>query len=54
MPINVEYRVIFPSISKQEGKDFFDSHPDEKDFKNHTFFKDDLQDEDIYGKNCLQ
>lgn len=49
IPINVEYRVIFPSISKQEGRDFFDSNPDEKKFKNHTFFKDDLQDRDIFG-----
>ena len=50
VPINVEYRVIFPSISKAEASKFYAKNPSYLNLKNHTFFKDDLTDEDIFAK----
>ena len=50
VPINVEYRVIFPSISKAEASKFYAKNPSYANLKNHTFFKDDLTDEGIFAK----
>ncbi len=40
IPINVEYKIIFPNISKSDAKSFFESSYD--NYQNHTLFKDDL------------
>jgi len=51
VPINVEYRVIFPSVSKDEADKFYEKNPSYKNFKNHTFFKDDLaNNNDIFAR----
>lgn len=50
MPINVEFRVIFPSISKADASEFYEKNPSYLNLKNHTFFKDDLADKDIFAK----
>jgi superfamily I DNA and RNA helicase len=50
VPINVEYRVIFPSIAKEEAKEFFENNPYYKNYDNHAFFKEDLQDKDIFKR----
>ena len=50
VPINVEYRVIFPSISKAETSKFYAKNPSYLNLKNHTFFRDDLIDESIFAK----
>jgi len=49
-PINIEYRVIFPSISKNEAKDFFENNPYYKNYENHAFFKEDLHDSNIFKR----
>ena len=50
IPINVEYRVVFPSISKDEANKFFDENPYYKNYQNHAFFKEDLQDSNIFKR----
>jgi hypothetical protein len=50
IPINVEYRVIFPSISKETANEFFESNPYYKNYENHAFFKEDLQENDIFKR----
>lgn len=50
VPINVEFRVIFPSISKEEGEQFFQNHPYEKHFINHTFFKEHMEQKDKFER----
>ena len=50
IPINVEYRVIFPSISINEAKKFFEENPYYKNFENHMFFKENLNENDIFKR----
>jgi len=50
IPINVEYRVVFPSILRSETKSFFDNNSYYKNYENHSFFKDDLENKDIFKK----
>jgi len=50
LPINIEYRVVFPSILSEEGEKFFKNHPSYKRYKNHTFFKDDLSDKEKFRR----
>lgn len=40
--INIEYRVVFPTISTQEAKEFFLENKNLEAYKNHVFFKEDL------------
>lgn len=42
IPINIEHRVVFPSISSEDGEKFFKLHPVFKRYENHVFFRDDL------------
>ena len=50
VPINVEYRVVFPSISKETARSFFQENPYYKNYENHAFFKEDLEDSDIFKR----
>lgn len=50
IPINIEYRVIFPQISIDEANKFFESNKYYKNFINHTFFKEDLLDSNIFKR----
>jgi hypothetical protein len=50
IPINIEYRVVFPSISMEDGKRFFRDNPYYANFENHTFFKEHLEDKDIFKR----
>jgi len=50
LPINVEHRVVFPSISSKEAERFFSEHPSFKKYKNHIFFKDDLSDKSKFRR----
>jgi len=50
LPINVEYRVIFPLISSKEGEKFFEEHPFFNGYKNHTFFKEDLSNKENFRR----
>lgn len=50
VPINIEYRVIFPSVTIEEAEVFFKANPYYKNFKNHIFFKEHLEDKDIFGR----
>lgn len=40
--INIEYRIVFPTISTQEAKEFFLENKNLEAYKNHAFFKEDL------------
>ena len=50
IPINIEYRIIFPSITIDESEDFFNKNKYYANFKNHTFFKEHLNDKNIFTK----
>ena len=50
MPINVEYRVVFPSISKSQAEEFFENNSYFKNYENHSFFKEDLENSDIFKR----
>jgi len=50
IPINVEYRVVFPSVSKSQAIDFFENNIYYKNYQNHAFFKEDLEDKDIFKR----
>jgi len=50
IPINIEYRVIFPEITLAEGDIFFKKNPYYENYRNHTFFKDHLEDKDIFKR----
>jgi len=50
IPINIEYRVVFPSISIEEGDIYFQNNRYYANYKNHTFFKEHLSDKDIFGR----
>ena len=49
-PINVEYRVVFPSISKEEAKKYFEENKAYKGYQNHSFFKEDLEDKKVFER----
>lgn len=48
-PINVEMRVIFPSISKESAREFFAKNPYEANMQSLTFFKEDLQSKEAFS-----
>jgi len=50
LPINIEHRVVFPSISSREGEKFFKEHTSYKRYKNHTFFRDDLSNKEKFRR----
>ncbi len=49
-PINVEYRIIFPSISVEDADAYFKKNPYYANFKNHIFFSEHLKDKDIFDR----
>jgi len=50
VPINIEYRVVFPQILKEEAQKFYEENPYYKNYENHAFFKEDLQQKDIFTR----
>ncbi len=50
IPINVEYRVVFPQISRREFEDFCEKNPYYKNFENHAFFKEDLENTQFFKR----
>lgn len=50
VPINIEYRVVFPSISKKDAEIFYEKNPYYKSYENHTFFQEHLEDKDIFSR----
>jgi len=48
LPINIEARVVFPSVSKFEAKSFFQDNAYYSNYMNHTFFKEDLENENLF------
>lgn len=50
VPINVEFRVVFPSISLSEADKFFRTNQSYQNYQNHAFFKDDLSDKERFGR----
>ncbi|NPA88525.1 MAG: AAA family ATPase [Epsilonproteobacteria bacterium] len=50
IPTNVEYRVVFPNVTKEKAKEFFEKNPYYKNYTNHAFFKEDLQDPEIFKR----
>jgi hypothetical protein len=50
IPINIEYRVVFPDITMAEGDAFFKNNPYYENYRNHTFFKEHLEDKDIFKR----
>ncbi len=50
VPINIEYRVVFPDISIEEGENFFTHNPYYENYRNHTFFKEHLEDKNIFKR----
>lgn len=50
IPINIEYRVIFPYISQEESEHFFAQNKYYSNFINHAFFKEDLEDNEIFSR----
>ena len=50
LPINVESRVVFPLIESKEACDFFEKNIYYSNYKNVTFFKNDLQDKNLLQK----
>jgi len=47
-PINIESRVVFPSISSSEAKVFFETNHYYENYKSNTFFKDDIENKDLF------
>jgi len=50
VPINIEYRVIYPSVTIAQAETFFQQNPYYTNYKNHTFFKEHLEDKNIFGR----
>ena len=48
--INIEYRVVFPTISTQEAKEFFLENKNLEAYKNHAFFKEDLMSKENFKR----
>jgi len=58
VPMNVEYRVVFPRVSIEAGDAYFKEHKSYMGYKNHTFFKEHLEDKKIFERffnasNCV-
>ncbi|MDP8079147.1 nuclease-related domain-containing DEAD/DEAH box helicase [Phocoenobacter skyensis] len=43
VPINVEFRIIFPSLTYEDAREFFKEHASLNAYKINSFFKEDLQ-----------
>lgn len=50
VPINVEYRVVLPSVSRSEGLAFFRKNASYEQYASNTFFAEDLGQDDLLGK----
>ncbi|WP_300363188.1 NERD domain-containing protein [Hydrogenimonas sp.] len=50
IPVNVEYRVVFPRIPAAEGKAFFEKNPSFAHYAHHTFFKEDITDRERFSR----
>ena len=50
IPINVEYRLIFPEISKEKFVDFCKENPYYKNYENHIFFKENLEESNLFKR----
>lgn len=48
VPINIEPRVIFPSISKSETDSFYKNNAYYSNFNHHTFFKDEIKSKNLF------
>ena len=49
-PINIEYRVVYPSINKNEAEKYFEENKAYKAYRNHSFFKEDLEDKKVFER----
>ncbi|WP_180706399.1 nuclease-related domain-containing DEAD/DEAH box helicase [Desulfurobacterium atlanticum] len=43
VPINVEFRIVFPSTTSQEAEALFKSKKFYRNYRNHIFFKDEIE-----------
>ena len=50
IPINIEHRVVFPTLSKKEGDKFFEDNTSLSAYKNSTFFKEDLESKESFSR----
>lgn len=50
LPINIEARVIFPSIEIKDANEFFKNNQYYLNYKNTIFFKDDLEDINLFQR----
>lgn len=50
VPINVEFRVIFPSLTYEDAKVFFKEHASLTGYKINSFFKEDLQSKENFKR----
>lgn len=50
VPINVEFRVIFPSIKRTEANEFFAQNQAFKNYQNHAFFADEFGEANIFSR----
>lgn len=48
--VNIEYRVVFPTILTQEAKEFFLENKNLEAYKNHAFFKEDLMSKENFKR----
>lgn len=48
VPINIEYRVVFPSVALAEAEKFFADNPSYMAYKKHTFAKESLSDKELF------
>jgi len=50
IPINVEFRIVFPSITSKEAETFFAKKKFYRNYRNHIFFKDELEDPKAFSR----
>ena len=50
VPLNVESRVVFPSIEKEYAQNYFQENKYYNNYKNITFFKEDLTSKNLFQK----
>jgi hypothetical protein len=48
IPMNIESRIVFPSISKNEADEFFKENHYYKNYSSHTFFQNDLESKSLF------
>jgi superfamily I DNA and RNA helicase len=48
VPINIEYRVVFPSVALAEVEKFFADNPSYMAYKKHTFAKESLSNKELF------